>query len=298
MEFYKHKGVWQNICLEDVAGEIWKPAIGYSESDGVLCSNMGRIKVTNKNGKNICRILKLDINKSGYQTAQIERNGHRRTFTVHRMVAKLFIPNPNNLPEVNHILGIKHDNRATELEWVDRNGNMQHAADVLHHFCGLNSGRSKFTEKDVLDIFYSEGAEMDVAKIYGVSHSVIGFIRRKQSYTHLLKDHHREPYIFNSQKRLTKTQVLAIYNSSLPYKETAALYGIKQLSVYHIKSGKRYADITGGKRNTNPNAKKKLCADDIDYISKCGLPTKELMIKFNVSKSLINIIKRTKNGLN
>jgi len=46
---------------------------------------------------------------------------------LHRLVAKTFIPNPNNLPEVNHIDGKKQNNKANNLEWCDRSSNMKHA---------------------------------------------------------------------------------------------------------------------------------------------------------------------------
>jgi hypothetical protein len=96
------------------------------------------------------------------------------------------VANPLNLPEVNHIWGNKLDNRASELEWCTRSQNLKHAADVLDINTGTKHFRSKFTKQDVIDIFYSKGTEREIADKYGVSHSVIGFIKRKQSYKTIL----------------------------------------------------------------------------------------------------------------
>lgn len=63
----------------------------------------------------------------GYIKVALWKNGKKKTVKVHRLVAKAFIPNPNSLPEINHINGDKSDNRACNLEWVSRRDNVIHA---------------------------------------------------------------------------------------------------------------------------------------------------------------------------
>lgn len=67
-------------------------------------------------------------NKNGYRSYSISLgNGISKRLYGHRMIAETFIPNPNNLPEVNHIDGNKQNNRVENLEWVTSSQNKQHA---------------------------------------------------------------------------------------------------------------------------------------------------------------------------
>lgn len=75
-------------------------------------------------------ILKTQTNAKGYTYVVLS---HNRTFRVHRLVAKAFIPNPNNKPQVNHKDGIKSNNRVKNLEWSTNGENQTHRHAVLGH---------------------------------------------------------------------------------------------------------------------------------------------------------------------
>ena len=72
-----------------------------------------------------------DTNNAGYQRICCYRKGRKQRFFRHRLVAELFIDNPNNFKEVNHIDGDKTNNSVTNLEWCDRAHNEREARRLL-----------------------------------------------------------------------------------------------------------------------------------------------------------------------
>lgn len=98
--------------------EVWKPVTGFEHYS---ISNFGRVK----NSKN--KILKFDKSHNGYNVVSLFSD-IRKNCKVHRLVAYEFIGSPEkDHLEVNHINGIKNDNRVENLEWVSRRGNRSHA---------------------------------------------------------------------------------------------------------------------------------------------------------------------------
>lgn len=107
--------------------EIWKEIEG--TNGAYLVSNLGRVKSLNfRMQKGVERVMTGGKDEKGYVTVTIAVLKGRKTQKVHRLVAKAFIPNPKNLPEVNHIDGDKTNNCVDNLEWTNRKGNMSHAA--------------------------------------------------------------------------------------------------------------------------------------------------------------------------
>ena len=94
--------------------EIWCPIKGYENLYEV--SDQGRVKSL-KFGKE--RILKPGSDKDGYLIVGLCKNGEKKNLLVHRLVAKTFIPNPDNLPEVNHKDEDKTNNKVSNLEFCD-----------------------------------------------------------------------------------------------------------------------------------------------------------------------------------
>ena len=126
--------------------EIWKDIVGY---EGVYqISNFGNVRSL-KYWSNIhkkyydrIKILKKRNNNLGYEVINLSKFGIKKYYTIHRLVAKAFIPNPNNYKEINHIDGNKRNNYVDNLEWCTRSQNMLHAYNK-----GLKKGISKYNKK-------------------------------------------------------------------------------------------------------------------------------------------------------
>lgn len=73
------------------------------------------------------KYLSGDVNNCGYHRIILYDKGKKQRIFIHRLVATLFIPNPNNYSEVNHIDGNKNNNQVTNLEWCDRTHNEHEA---------------------------------------------------------------------------------------------------------------------------------------------------------------------------
>ena len=100
---------------------IWKSIPGWEEYYEVNEFGEVRNKITK-------HIIIGDINSAGYQRVALYKNGEQgKKYFRHRLVACLFLPNPQNLPEVNHIDGNKTNNHVDNLEWCNRIKNEHHA---------------------------------------------------------------------------------------------------------------------------------------------------------------------------
>lgn len=88
------------------------------------------------------KILKQSIRSktAGYFAVSLQIGSLKKTFCVHRLVAEAFIPNPGNLPQVNHKNGNKLDNRTNNLEWVSCSQNVSHSVALGHN---RNCGRQR-----------------------------------------------------------------------------------------------------------------------------------------------------------
>ena len=102
--------------------EIWKDVKNYEGLYQV--SNLGNIRSIRFNR---IKIMRQNINSRGYCSLEFCVNNERKTLMVHNIVANTFIPNPLNKPVVNHINGIKTDNKIENLEWNTYSENVKHA---------------------------------------------------------------------------------------------------------------------------------------------------------------------------
>lgn len=118
--------------------EIWKEIEGYEGLYEV--SNLGRVKSLGNNKSRKEKVLKPGNNGRGYIQVYLHKNGQKEKLFVHRLVAQAFIPNTQNLPEVNHKDEDKTNNCVDNLEWVSSRENTNYGTRNLRVAEKLTNG--------------------------------------------------------------------------------------------------------------------------------------------------------------
>lgn len=164
--------------------EIWKDILGYEGY--YMISNLGRFKsldrlVNTCGGGKRSEKGRIIVSRmfNGYEYCCTSKNNVHKKIKTHRLVAKTFIPNPENKPFVNHINGIKTDNRAENLEWCTAGENIQHAYDTGLMPKGEKAANAKLTDLQVLEIRECKGLNYnEIGNKFGISCSYASKIIR------------------------------------------------------------------------------------------------------------------------
>lgn len=185
----------------NLENEKWKDIKGHEGQHEV--SSCGRVrsvdrtisKVDGRYDKQVTfykqgRIKTLTYHHGQYFIIKLSNEGKNKTHFVHRLVAEAFLPNPNNLPIVNHKNSIKTDNNIENLEWVSNSENVKHAIkNKLTTICsGENHGACKYTDEDILKIrkLYKDKLSLtEIGKIMGTNKARIWEIVHRKTWKHI-----------------------------------------------------------------------------------------------------------------
>jgi len=181
------------IKVLDLDDEKWVDLSGYEGYYKV--SNLARIKsvcriVPKKNGSTVIKpeqLIRPCKNSDGYLSVSITKDMVSKTYSLHTLLAKEFVLNPLNLQEVNHIDGNKLNCLPCNLEWVTRKYNIQHSVinKLRSYTKGVNCGKYKVSNNDVINIFYSKERTSVLAKKYNITKSSIQRIKSGKTYKNI-----------------------------------------------------------------------------------------------------------------
>lgn len=167
--------------------EVWKKIQGLENYEVSSYGNVKGLEIKTRfgNGYKIYpeRKIKPWMDKKGYFYIDISNKSIYTRFLLHRLVALHFILNNENKPQINHINGIKSDNKVENLEWCTAKENLKHARDTgLTKISGVDHYNSKLTKEDVFFIKNSSLRNIELCKKFNVAQGTISRIRLKKTY--------------------------------------------------------------------------------------------------------------------
>lgn len=188
------------------------------------------------------KIMSASIGSAGYfRISMMAGRGHRRTCSLHRLIATAFIPNPENKPQVNHINGIKTDNRIENLEWVTNRENIVHAyaTGLAKPLYGEDAGTKKITNNQAIEILNMVGPNIEIAERYGIDQSTVGFIKSGWAWGEITGKVYKRKRLSIPVVKLIKKDL----SEGLTSKEISQKHGIDSELVYDIKSGFSWSSV-------------------------------------------------------
>lgn len=184
------------LQLELPLFEEWKTISGY---ENYQVSNFGKVKSLGNDKAKKEKILKSSTTKKGYQIVGLFKDKKRKLLYVHRLVANAFIPNPNNLPQVNHKDENPSNNHISNIEWCDCKYNINYGSWIEKHSGNNNPmlgklGKEHIRSKQVIqltldgDVIRNWDCMMDVQRELGYNYrNICNCCKGRQKSAHNYK---------------------------------------------------------------------------------------------------------------
>lgn len=244
----------RNNSLIDLPREEWASIKGYEGiyeiSTYTRIKSLDRIDCKGQHRKT--RILLQSYDEDGYFICALSKDRVTRTIRPHRLSAAIWVPNPHNLPEVNHINGIKTDCHISNFEWTTALGNTLHAINtgLRKSMKGQNNKGCILTDEQVLDIYKSSLKKRELAKKYNIGFLAINRIKIGKTWAWLTGHTYKQRY--PSERSMPSEIVLKIFSSKGSYSEIGKKFNLPWTTISNIKRGVTYSKITGKYNDKKP----------------------------------------------
>jgi len=281
---------------EDDNGLEWKKIKTNSGEKELYVSRKGDIE---SNGT----LRKLVNNGGGYYKVIIRVKSERCSCFVHRLVAQAFIPNPDNLPEVNHIDGDKGNNCVSNLEWVTKTENIRHAfktdlMDASKISCERSSSTDKTNEeiheicKDIQDGMKNS----EICEKYDVPKQFVSKIKNRLTWKEVSKNYKwkkEAPNVLLTEEIVH--EICKMLEEKVTEKVISNRFNISRGAVNGIKRGENWEEIS--KQYTFIKTEPKVTETQVHEICQMILEhiqLKEISEILNISKYIVQDISRGK----
>lgn len=161
--------------------EVLKKDVEGYEGIYAVCSD-GRILSSPKSNRFTHIELSATINGKGYNHVCLQKNGSKKMCRVHRLVAQMFIPNPENKPFVNHKDGNKQNNSLGNLEWCTQKENVFHNLTILKNPNNVPRKLTFAQAEEVRELSKNGLSSRKIGLKFGVDHKMILNIIKYKTY--------------------------------------------------------------------------------------------------------------------
>jgi hypothetical protein len=188
--------------------------------------------------------MSTSLDRRGYERVNLFNRITKKhmTIRIHRLVAKMFIPNPENKPQVNHIDGNKQNNTVSNLEWCTNLENAKHSREngLMPH--------NKLTEENVHLICkrLTQGIGVgEICRLYGFPYTAVWAISARRNWTHI-----SDNYILPAIKKMAfipRSEIVNVCRMLSEHKSSefiAKIYGVSRACIDKIRIRKNHTDIS------------------------------------------------------